>query len=100
MIRRPPRSTLFPYTTLFRSPGTSGRDFSHHPRLVLLCPALRPRPPLPCRGILPRLRPPPILNPRLLCARVVCCFPICPARPPRRTRSVLLYYLPPLVISS
>src|SRR5256885_5755721 len=33
MIRRPPRSTLFPYTTLFRSPqarrvskNTSGRD--------------------------------------------------------------------------
>src|SRR2546427_7684131 len=32
MIRRPPRSTLFPYTTLFRSlcdirmPGTSGVD--------------------------------------------------------------------------
>src|SRR2546429_789309 len=26
MIRRPPRSTLFPYTTLFRSPrGPSGR---------------------------------------------------------------------------
>src|SRR5688572_31674657 len=26
MIRRPPRSTLFPYTTLFRSaPGTSSR---------------------------------------------------------------------------
>src|ERR1035441_4771465 len=25
MIRRPPRSTLFPYTTLFRSPG-SGRS--------------------------------------------------------------------------
>src|SRR3712207_8470837 len=24
MIRRPPRSTLFPYTTLFRSEGTSG----------------------------------------------------------------------------
>src|SRR6266480_7489560 len=23
MIRRPPRSTLFPYTTLFRSPGVS-----------------------------------------------------------------------------
>src|SRR5687768_17795525 len=23
MIRRPPRSTLFPYTTLFRSPGLS-----------------------------------------------------------------------------
>src|SRR3712207_6947330 len=26
MIRRPPRSTLFPYTTLFRSPGRA-----HHP---------------------------------------------------------------------
>src|SRR5687768_18006008 len=25
MIRRPPRSTLFPYTTLFRSPGCSWR---------------------------------------------------------------------------
>src|SRR3712207_8580223 len=24
MIRRPPRSTLFPYTTLFRSTGTDG----------------------------------------------------------------------------
>src|SRR5438034_6456144 len=24
MIRRPPRSTLFPYTTLFRSCGTAG----------------------------------------------------------------------------
>src|SRR5256886_17652745 len=24
MIRRPPRSTLFPYTTLFRSPGAPG----------------------------------------------------------------------------
>src|SRR3712207_6873193 len=24
MIRRPPRSTLFPYTTLFRSPGPGG----------------------------------------------------------------------------
>src|SRR3712207_7137399 len=28
MIRRPPRSTLFPYTTLFRS----GRDRGHHDR--------------------------------------------------------------------
>src|SRR2546422_3337385 len=25
MIRRPPRSTLFPYTTLFRSPGSRAR---------------------------------------------------------------------------
>src|SRR6266480_1150018 len=28
MIRRPPRSTLFPYTTLFRSPG--GLDHLEH----------------------------------------------------------------------
>src|SRR2546430_16102574 len=26
MIRRPPRSTLFPYTTLFRSDSLEGRD--------------------------------------------------------------------------
>src|SRR5258708_29176741 len=26
MIRRPPRSTLFPYTTLFRSPATGAPD--------------------------------------------------------------------------
>src|SRR2546423_7603382 len=30
MIRRPPRSTLFPYTTLFRSPG-DGRCHLRHP---------------------------------------------------------------------
>src|SRR3712207_8019111 len=29
MIRRPPRSTLFPYTTLFRSPGAH----AHGPRV-------------------------------------------------------------------
>src|SRR5256885_7274451 len=40
MIRRPPRSTLFPYTTLFRSVGRLGRhDVPHFdgrgpPRLV------------------------------------------------------------------
>src|SRR5258708_28376500 len=27
MIRRPPRSTLFPYTTLFRSPGARSVDW-------------------------------------------------------------------------
>src|SRR6266536_6210832 len=26
MIRRPPRSTLFPYTTLFRSPASQARE--------------------------------------------------------------------------
>src|SRR5438552_14070011 len=32
MIRRPPRSTLFPYTTLFRSPGDPAA------RTARLCP--------------------------------------------------------------
>src|SRR2546430_10203483 len=32
MIRRPPRSTLFPYTTLFRSVEATGRD--HHVRQI------------------------------------------------------------------
>src|SRR3712207_7131613 len=33
MIRRPPRSTLFPYTTLFRSGGAPGAASArHHPR--------------------------------------------------------------------
>src|SRR2546427_8680083 len=35
MIRRPPRSTLFPYTTLFRSP-VAGHRLDHGDRLVLL----------------------------------------------------------------
>src|SRR2546422_5568296 len=31
MIRRPPRSTLFPYTTLFRSVGGKPRPLGFHP---------------------------------------------------------------------
>src|SRR5258708_19934552 len=31
MIRRPPRSTLFPYTTLFRSDGHFGSDGRRRP---------------------------------------------------------------------
>src|SRR3712207_8109439 len=31
MIRRPPRSTLFPYTTLFRSSGVRAGDGPHTP---------------------------------------------------------------------
>src|SRR2546430_8722436 len=33
MIRRPPRSTLFPYTTLFRSPDAQIRVRRFEPRL-------------------------------------------------------------------
>src|SRR5689334_23661565 len=32
MIRRPPRSTLFPYTTLFRSPNTMDLRLYHYDR--------------------------------------------------------------------
>src|SRR3712207_7403337 len=35
MIRRPPRSTLFPYTTLFRSRHTLARGQNlHHPHYI------------------------------------------------------------------
>src|SRR2546430_10549681 len=36
MIRRPPRSTLFPYTTLFRSLGSY--DITHHLVMYFLKP--------------------------------------------------------------
>src|SRR5258707_5975829 len=35
MIRRPPRSTLFPYTTLFRSPFSRGKVTEHPVERVL-----------------------------------------------------------------
>src|SRR2546430_9325204 len=41
MIRRPPRSTLFPYTTLFRSPDQSGERFTYlDPEEGVVDPAL------------------------------------------------------------
>src|SRR5256886_7843604 len=55
MIRRPPRSTLFPYTTLFRSPHVDRVD---RLRQAVSWPAHRPRPE-PCdplRGHRDRLR--------------------------------------------
>src|SRR2546422_2084908 len=47
MIRRPPRSTLFPYTTLFRSkahvsPATPWRQ-GFRPTSLAFCPAFAPR---------------------------------------------------------
>src|SRR3712207_8989943 len=36
MIRRPPRSTLFPYTTLFRSRRLPAEDGDEHLQLLLL----------------------------------------------------------------
>src|SRR3712207_7248059 len=35
MIRRPPRSTLFPYTTLFRSELLERGDLAHRPRRLV-----------------------------------------------------------------
>src|SRR3712207_7595409 len=47
MIRRPPRSTLFPYTTLFRSPPSGTRaslvlPSGHAPRRTYTGAVLRP----------------------------------------------------------
>src|SRR5260221_9776440 len=39
MIRRPPRSTLFPYTTLFRSPSRA-----RAPPSACICPGATPHP--------------------------------------------------------
>src|SRR2546430_12685817 len=46
MIRRPPRSTLFPYTTLFRSPRTAAESRPHDRRARH--PALHGPPPGCC----------------------------------------------------
>src|SRR5256885_4617825 len=57
MIRRPPRSTLFPYTTLFRSGGTQERlhlDVAGELALELLDPVGELGPLAP--GLLERLR--------------------------------------------
>src|SRR3712207_8855183 len=48
MIRRPPRSTLFPYTTLFRSAGLPARH--GHPRAGGDRPASPPQPRRPVLG--------------------------------------------------
>src|SRR5256885_3407337 len=57
MIRRPPRSTLFPYTTLFRSPSSSS---SSPLPAVATCVAL-PEPPVLVP--VPVLAPVPVLVP-------------------------------------
>src|SRR5256885_12933509 len=52
MIRRPPRSTLFPYTTLFRSLARTGRGAGSQsltPSRYLICP-LKPALRIACVG--------------------------------------------------
>src|SRR2546429_6348924 len=52
MIRRPPRSTLFPYTTLFRSPAPAGASAAAAARPWERSPASLPRfPPAPRRSM-------------------------------------------------
>ena len=57
MIRRPPRSTLFPYTTLFRSrestaPAQGNQSLSRELRASALCPVLEARfPASPTEGL-------------------------------------------------
>src|SRR5436305_3361118 len=74
MIRRPPRSTLFPYTTLFRSaPSRSGSGIRRAPNRRIACPAgsrpysrrseehtseLQSRPHLVCRLLLEKKKNP------------------------------------------
>src|SRR2546426_5853386 len=53
MIRRPPRSTLFPYTTLFRSIFV----IDSHCHLLTLCPDVRVTPKRWKAGRSTRLRP-------------------------------------------
>src|SRR2546422_4983003 len=52
MIRRPPRSTLFPYTTLFRSLPSVGRHYA-----IRRASRALPRARSPRDGALPRARP-------------------------------------------
>src|SRR2546427_3228466 len=56
MIRRPPRSTLFPYTTLFRSGRLAHLPALGNARLRTHAPALRPRNDRRAAGGCPGLR--------------------------------------------
>src|SRR3712207_7060971 len=56
MIRRPPRSTLFPYTTLFRSRPRRGRP-RPAPAGAPRCPRARGAAPRPAADPLPRPDP-------------------------------------------
>src|SRR3712207_8586613 len=42
MIRRPPRSTLFPYTTLFRSSGAPEQAAEYYVRFAKLAKTMQP----------------------------------------------------------
>src|ERR1041384_6539597 len=75
MIRRPPRSTLFPYTTLFRSHGLAFGELLVRALVADLCPRLGDRSEehtselqslayLVCRLLLEKTKTPPTSTPR------------------------------------
>src|SRR3712207_8962136 len=52
MIRRPPRSTLFPYTTLFRSPSAHGNGEAGKPHTAVTGNGNGGRPSKPTRVVM------------------------------------------------
>src|SRR5260370_42377282 len=79
MIRRPPRSTLFPYTTLFRSPLRPGA----HPSVSAPCLACRKLPHNPAWRESPRATPP---RPHQNLLVATASHPACSAHPLGRDR--------------
>src|SRR2546425_12779258 len=72
MIRRPPRSTLFPYTTLFRSQGLPGPAFLRSlSRLIIVADLLLPVYP----GMAPRTPETPCASQISRVYLAVCCSP-------------------------
>src|SRR5256885_5937386 len=57
MIRRPPRSPLFPYTTLFRSVHAACREFIKGERAMLLYCTPSPARQLPARSAMSTITP-------------------------------------------
>src|SRR2546430_5046497 len=51
MIRPPPKSTLFPYTTLFRSEGAARGERERRPRVGRAPRLLDPQPPEPAAQV-------------------------------------------------
>src|SRR5258708_33047835 len=80
MIRRPPRSTLFPYTTLFRSPSGCLRSPLRERRKPLRCSLLR-KPILRSRAAISTCQKKPRRS--LSCARTSSCCGRLPASPAR-----------------
>src|SRR5256885_12860125 len=58
MIRRPPRSTLFPYTTLFRSLGPDRQWFDQPPRTLATATARSAQPDPSVHGVRSRVAKP------------------------------------------